>query len=89
MGRHETCRTAGMKLIWAIGVALALCACSTMDRQAGPATAHAFRALDHNGDGYISRDEALKDDAVLRAFDLADRNHDDRLDLDEFKSIPR
>lgn len=64
-------------------------ACSSLDREAGPDTARAFRALDRNGDGFISREEAFKNDAVTRAFDLADRNGDGKLDIEEFKSVPR
>jgi Ca2+-binding EF-hand superfamily protein len=78
-----------MRFIVAIGIAAALGACSTVEREAGSDTARAFRALDRNGDGYISRDEALKSDAVMRAFDLADQNGDGKLDIQEFKSIPR
>ena len=70
-------------------LAAALAACSTMEREAGPDVARAFRSLDRNGDGYVTRDEALRDDAVARAFDLADRNGDGKLDPEEFRLIPR
>ena len=67
----------------------ALAACSTMEREAGPDVARAFRNLDRNGDGYITREEARGDDAVARGFDLADRNGDGKLDPEEFRLIPR
>ena len=70
-------------------VVAALAACSTMEREAGPDVAHSFRSLDRNGDGFITRDEARRDDAVARAFDLADRNADGKLDSAEFRSVPR
>ena len=70
-------------------VAAALGACSTMEREAPPDVVRAFRALDRNGDGYITRDEARSDDTVARAFDLADRNGDGKLDPGEFRLIPR
>ena len=70
-------------------VVTALAACSGMERQAGPDAARAFRGLDRNGDGYITRDEARRDDAVARAFDVADRNGDGKLDAEEFRLIPR
>jgi EF-hand domain pair len=43
-----------------------------------------FAKLDADGDGYISRMEALKDPEVVRTFRRADANKDGRLDLDEF-----
>ena len=61
-----------------IGLAAAIAACST-----------AFRGLDRDGDGFVSREEARRDDAVARAFDLADRNRDGKLDPEEFRLIPR
>ena len=70
-------------------VAAMLAACSTLDREAGPEVAHAFRGLDRNGDGYITRDEARRDDAVARSFDIADRNRDGKLDPEEFRLVPR
>lgn len=69
--------------------AAVLAACSTMEREAGPDAARAFRSLDRNGDGYITREEARRDDAVARAFDLADRNGDGKLDPEEFRLVPR
>jgi Ca2+-binding EF-hand superfamily protein len=70
-------------------IAAALAACSTMERETPPDVVRAFRALDRNGDGYITRDEARRDDAVARAFDLADRNGDGKLDPEEFRLVPR
>jgi Ca2+-binding EF-hand superfamily protein len=70
-------------------IAAALAACSTMERAAPPDVARAFRALDRDGDGFVSREEARRDDAVARAFDLADRNGDGKLDPEEFRLIPR
>jgi EF hand domain-containing protein len=43
-----------------------------------------FARLDADGDGTISRLEALKDPEVLRTFRRADRNKDGRLDREEF-----
>jgi hypothetical protein len=44
-----------------------------------------FTFLDIDADGYISRDEIPEDDLVLRSqFPALDRNHDGRLDLDEY-----
>ena len=47
-----------------------------------------FNRLDVNGDGFISREEARRDDAVMRAFDMADKNGDGKLDKSEFKAAP-
>ena len=72
-----------------IVLAVAIGACSAMERAAPPDVARAFRALDRDGDGFISREEARRDDAVARVFDLADRNGDGKLDAEEFRLIPR
>jgi Ca2+-binding EF-hand superfamily protein len=70
-------------------VVAALTACSSMEREAGPDAARAFRSLDRNGDGYITRDEARRDDAVARGFEMADRNGDGKLEPEEFRMVPR
>jgi EF hand domain-containing protein len=49
-----------------------------------PALSAEFARLDADGDGTISRLEALKDPEVLRTFRRADRNKDGRLDPQEF-----
>ena len=72
-----------------IVLAAAIAACSPMERAAPPDVARAFRALDRDGDGFVSREEARREDAVARAFDLADRNGDGKLDREEFRLIPR
>lgn len=49
-----------------------------------PVLSAEFARLDADGDGAISRLEALKEPEVLRTFRRADRNRDGRLDLQEF-----
>jgi len=49
-----------------------------------PVLSTEFARLDTDGDGYISRTEALKDPEVLRTFRRADANKDGRLDPQEF-----
>ena len=49
-----------------------------------PALSAEFAKLDADGDGTISRLEALKDPEVLRTFRRADANKDGRLDPREF-----
>ena len=49
-----------------------------------PALSAEFAKLDADGDGYVSRTEALKDPEVRRTFRRADRNRDGRLDPEEF-----
>src|SRR3982751_3941269 len=49
-----------------------------------PVISAEFARLDADGDGYISRQEALKDSEVVRTFRRADANKDGRLDPSEF-----
>jgi EF hand domain-containing protein len=49
-----------------------------------PALSAEFARLDADGDGYISRKEALKDPEVVRTFRRADANKDGRLDISEY-----
>ena len=77
------------RMKWTVILLAALAACGTMEREAGPDVARTFRSLDRDGDGYVTREEARRDDAVARAFDLADRNGDGKLDPEEFRLIPR
>lgn len=50
--------------------------------------ARVFRQLDANGDGFVSRQEAMRNDNVARSFDAADRNGDGKLDREEFSTLP-
>ena len=48
----------------------------------------AFRALDANGDGFIRFHEiGGADPRIDRRFELADRNHDGKLDRTEFREL--
>jgi len=47
----------------------------------------AFRALDKDGDGWVSRKEAAADPAVARNFDKADKDRDGRLSPLEFQDV--
>lgn len=46
-----------------------------------------FKALDRNGDGYISRDELMSDKALSGGFNNADKNGDGKLDMSEFQAL--
>jgi Ca2+-binding EF-hand superfamily protein len=48
----------------------------------------AFRKLDANEDGWISRTEAAARREVAAAFPGADKNRDGRLSFAEFETIP-
>lgn len=48
----------------------------------------AFRALDTDSDGWISRREAQARPEVVANFDTADSDHDGRLSFEEFEKIP-
>jgi hypothetical protein len=46
-----------------------------------------FRALDIDGDGFVSKAEAAGHEKVTLGFDRADRNRDGKLSFDEYDSI--
>lgn len=46
--------------------------------------AQAFKALDSDGNGKLSKKEATKDKDIKNAFSRADKNHSGSLDQDEF-----
>jgi Ca2+-binding EF-hand superfamily protein len=48
----------------------------------------AFRKLDTDKDGFISRQEAAAHPEVSANFDKADRDRDGRLNFEEFETIP-
>ncbi|MGX9718927.1 EF-hand domain-containing protein [Stenotrophomonas acidaminiphila] len=45
----------------------------------------AFKRLDGNGDGFLTRQELPANHALLPHFDMSDANRDGRLDANEFK----
>ena len=46
-----------------------------------------FEALDVNGDGYLSKEEAQEAKILTDAFELADVNKDNMLDQAEYASV--
>ena len=48
----------------------------------------AFRKLDADKDGFLSRREAAAQPEVAANFDEADRNHDGKLGPEEFETVP-
>ena len=51
------------------------------------AIANYFRAMDLNGDGFVSLAEAAGDEVVVSRFDKGDRNRDGKLSPKEFASL--
>lgn len=48
-----------------------------------------FRALDLNGDGFVSLAEAAGDEVVVARFDKGDRNKDGKLSAKEFSGLSK
>ena len=46
-----------------------------------------FKALDRNGDGYLSRDELMADKSLSGGFNNADKDRDGKLDMSEFQAL--
>ena len=46
-----------------------------------------FKALDRNGDGFISRDELMADKSLSGGFNTADKNRGGKLDMPEFQAL--
>ena len=70
-------------------VVLALGAGLACTAQADSATDAYFRALDLNGDGYVSLSEAAGDPVVVNRFDRADKDRDGKLSPKEFANLKK
>jgi hypothetical protein len=54
-----------------------------------PSVENYFRALDLNGDGFVSLAEAAGDPVVVQRFDKGDRNRDGKLSEKEFANLSK
>jgi len=63
----------------------AACAAEPLPPQDRP---EAFRKLDTDKDGFLSRQEAAVEPEVAANFDRADRNRDGKLSPEEFEAVP-
>jgi hypothetical protein len=70
-----------------LGIGLTVVLRKTPD--ASPGLDGLFERLDVNRNGFIDRHEAWADPQVEDRFGLADRNHDGRLDREEFHQLGR
>jgi Ca2+-binding EF-hand superfamily protein len=69
-----------MKCLWCAAVALAV----SVPAIAAPPDDSAFRTLDRDGDGYLSKREAIRSLPDVQSFQSADRDGDGRLSMQEF-----
>ena len=72
-----------------LAAALPACVAQTLPAETLPPQdrPEAFRKIDTDGDGWISRQEAALHPEVAANFDRADVDRDDRLSLAEFETI--
>ena len=68
---------------------LLLGGCLACSAQADTANDTYFRALDLNGDGYVSLSEAAGDAVVVNRFDGADKDRDGKLSPKEFANLKK
>jgi Ca2+-binding EF-hand superfamily protein len=78
------------KLVFSILTVLGAIAATDVSAQTSspdaPMKGHGFAALDKNGDGVISRDEAAARPKLAKMFDKLDTNKDGMLSRDEMKA---
>jgi hypothetical protein len=68
-------------MIWTLAIAM------TGALALPPQVEERFTRIDANGDGFISHQEAALDPLVERRFELADLDHNGRLDRAEFAEL--
>lgn len=76
-----------MRPVRTLVAALSLLAAACSPAVSEPDAEREFAALDANGDGFVSLQEAGGAPEVEKRFPLADRNHDGKLDLAEFRDL--
>ena len=69
-------------------MALCTAACVVAEPLAPQDRPEAFRILDTDKDGFLSRQEAAVEPEVAANFDRADRNRDGKLSPEEFEAVP-
>ncbi len=91
MNHHNTLFTVAPRLTLAALLALAFgimphnsLALGSLEDQPQDAQARIFKTLDQNGDGQLSRDEAVHDADLSARFNTADSNHDGSITQDEY-----
>lgn len=82
---HESCKPlARMRFL-----ALCLLLCAPAAHADKASIDRYFKALDLNGDGFVSLAEAAGDPVVVSRFDKGDRNRDGKLSDKEFANLSR
>jgi hyperosmotically inducible protein len=71
-------------ILVASGAGLVASAAYAEPNEVKPANTGTFRALDRNGDGYLTRNEVSHIGSYAKSFDIADENRDGKLTPDEF-----
>lgn len=73
-------------VLFSAAALLVLTSCATLQEVNPFGTSSAFSALDQDGNGMISRDEAAQEPTLAQAFERLDTNHDNNISPMEYQA---